>query len=267
MTTIALESLPTPRAPALSRAEHAAAHRLLESPPRGHFRPELLTGLPPPAARWLAHAIAPGTPLWRMARLTMHGTLKVGGRWCPFDALQVHSPGRGMLWKARARMNGLPVVGHDLYVDGHGEMRWKLLGLLPVVRADGPDIARSARGRLAAETAAFLPTWLASPDVTWTAEGPDVAIAHLAIDGEPYDLRLEVAGNGALKRVSFARWGQPNPREPFGLYPFGCEVLEERTFAGLTVPGRMRAGWFFGEDRFEREGEFFRAELDSLRPL
>jgi len=258
---------PMPPAPALSRAEDAVARRLVDTPPRESFRPEMLAGLPPPARDWLTHAIAPGTPLWRSARLTMHGTLKVGGRWCPFTATQVHAPGRGMLWKARARMMGLPIVGHDLYAEGRGEMRWKLLGLVPVVTADGPDIARSARGRLAAEAIIMVPTWLVSPHVTWTAEGSRTVVARFAVDGEPFDIRLELGEAGALRRVSLLRWGKPLSEDAVGLFPFGCEVLEERTFAGLTVPYRMRAGWFFGQERFETEGEFFRATLDSLRPL
>ena len=258
---------PPPPAPSLSRGERAVAERLLATPaPQDTFRPDMLDGLPPPARRWLTHAIAPGTPLWRAARLTMHGSIKLGGSWYPFEATQVHAPDRGMLWKARAKMKGLPIVGHDLYLEGHGEMRWKLLGLVPVVRAEGPDVARSARGRMAAETFVMLPTWLVGPHVTWRDEGPEVAIARFTVDREPLEVRLEVGGDGAMKRLSFLRWGQPRPEEPFGLYPFGCEVLEERTLAGLTVPSRMRVGWFFGEARFESEGEFFRSELDSLRP-
>ena len=35
-------------------------------------------GLPEPARRWLSHAIAPGTPLWGRAELTMHGQIKLG---------------------------------------------------------------------------------------------------------------------------------------------------------------------------------------------
>lgn len=257
----------TSRAPALSRDEDDVARRLVDTPPRGSFRPELVEELPPPAREWLLHAIAAGTPLWRTVRLTMHGQLKVGGRWCPFEATQFHAPDHGMLWKARARMMGLPIVGHDLYSDGRGEMRWKLLGLVPVVRGEGPDISRSARGRLAAEAVALVPTWLVGPHVTWTAEGSRATTARLTIDGEPFDIRLELGARGALRTVSFQRWGAPTPGSAFGLHPFGCEVLEEQTVAGLTVPRRMRAGWFFGGPRFEPEGEFFRATVDSVRPL
>jgi hypothetical protein len=34
------------------------------------FDPTATMGLPEPARRWLSHAIAPGTPLWRRAELT-----------------------------------------------------------------------------------------------------------------------------------------------------------------------------------------------------
>lgn len=105
------------------------------------------------------------------------------------------------------------------------------------------------------------------PRETWTAEGPRTVVARFAVDGEPFDIRLELGDGGALRRVSLLRWGRPPSGDAVGLYPFGCEVLEERTFAGLTVPYRMRAGWLFGAERFETEGEFFRAPLDSLRPL
>ncbi|QSQ26865.1 hypothetical protein JY651_18960 [Pyxidicoccus parkwayensis] len=262
----ALTELPPPT-PSLSRDEDAVARRLVDTPPRGSFRPELVEGLPPPARDWLMHAIAVGTPLWRTTRLLMHGSIKVGERWLPFEAMQIHAPGKGMLWKARARMMGLPIVGHDLYAEGRGEMRWKMLGLVPVARGEGPDIDRSTRGRLAAETAVMVPTWLVGPHVTWTGEGPRAAVAHFTIDGEPFDIRLQLGDGGALRGVSFLRWGAPLPGDAFGLHPFGCEVQEEQTVAGLTVPRRMRAGWFFGGPRFESEGEFFRATVDSLRPL
>jgi hypothetical protein len=35
------------------------------------------------------------------------------------------------------------------------------------------------------------------------------------------------------------------------------------TFARYTIPIRMRVGWYFGTDRFESEGEFFRVTIDD----
>jgi hypothetical protein len=101
------------------------------------FGPAMTTGLPEPARRWLSHAIAPGTPLWERAELTMHGQIKLG-RWRPFTGRQVLAPPGGYLWAATARVAGLPVSGYDRLGSGAGEMRWRLLRLIPVLTAEGP---------------------------------------------------------------------------------------------------------------------------------
>ena len=66
----------------------------------GTFDPAMTAGLPEPARRWLGHAIAPGTPLWSSAELTMHGQIKLG-RWRPFTARQVLTPPGGYTGRPR----------------------------------------------------------------------------------------------------------------------------------------------------------------------
>ncbi len=138
-------------------------------PPSGSaFRPDRLAALPEAARRYLEHAIAPGTTLASAVRLRMHGEIKLR-RWLPFTAQQVIHWGRGMIWKAAVRMSGMTIRGFDRLVDGEGAMRWKLLGIIPVMVASGPDIARSAAGRLMAESL-WLPSVLCGDGVTWTAQ-------------------------------------------------------------------------------------------------
>ena len=102
------------------------------------FDPVMLAGLPEPARRWLGHAIAPGTPLWQTVELSMEGQIRLG-HWRPFTARQVLSPPSGFIWAARARVAGVPVTGYDRYSAATGEMRWRLLGLVPV-RWTGPSL-------------------------------------------------------------------------------------------------------------------------------
>lgn len=45
--------------------------------------------------------------------------------------------------------------------------------------------------------------------------------------------------------------------------PADASLEEEATFDGYTIPTRVRVGWYFGTDRFEPEGEFFRCTLDA----
>lgn len=84
------------------------------------FDPDAMEALPPPIARWMRHAIEPGTPLTLGVQLAMHGQIRIGA-WRPFTARQVLAAQRGFIWAARATVGRLPVTGFDRYVDGQGE--------------------------------------------------------------------------------------------------------------------------------------------------
>lgn len=92
--------------------------------------------------------IVPGTPLARAVIVEMECHIHLG-RWLPFRAVQLHAPPDGYVWAARARLGPLRISGFDRFADDTGEMRWRLLGHVSVVNATGPDLDRSAAGRVA----------------------------------------------------------------------------------------------------------------------
>ncbi len=231
-----------------------------DEPGPARFRPELLTTLPAVARRYLACAIAPSTPLASAVRLWMHGHIKLADKWHPFQAEEVIRWERGFVWRANTWMQGLPIFGADRLVDGVGEMRWKLLGLLPVMTGAGDDVTRSAVGRMQGE-AVWLPGVLCRPEVTWTALDDARVTAHFMALGQPASLTLTVGKDGRLEQATLKRWGNP-AGEAYHHVDFGVLVEESDTFGGYTIPTRMRAGWFFGSDRFAPEGEFFRCTID-----
>jgi len=223
------------------------------------FDPADVAHLPEPAQRYLAHAIAPKTPLASAVRLRMHGSIKLK-RWHPFTAEQVILRDRGMIWRAKVRVAGATMRGFDCFLDGAGTMQWKLCGLLPLVRASGPDITRSSAGRFAAESV-WLPSLLCSDRVAWQPGDASTARAHFAIDAHDEDLALTLSG-GALQSVALARWGNPDGGN-FREVEFGAAIDQEATFGGYTIPVRLRVGWYFGTGRFENEGKFFQATIDD----
>jgi hypothetical protein len=210
---------------------------------------------PETAQAYLRHAIAEGTPLARAVRLTMTGEIKLKG-WLPFTATQVVRADGGFVWSARVQKGLMFITGFDKFVERVGEMRWKLLGLFPVMTGSGPDISRSAGDRFAIERI-MLPSALCRPEVRWTSEGGAVTAEEPRIS----PITLGLNPTGAAKSVSMLRWGNPDGGA-FGLFPFGGLVEEEKTWGGYTIPSRLRIGWHFGTDRFE-EGEFFRAQITS----
>ena len=138
-------------------------------------------------------------------------------------------------------------------------MRWRLFGLVPVVHATGADVDRSAAGRVALD-ALFVPTAWLGPAVTWQAgHDENTAVATWSVGDNTLHHEITVGSNGSLVAATMPRWGNPIG-EPWGEYPCGGTLEDESDFDGIKIPSRMRAGWFFGTDRWAR-GEFFRATV------
>ncbi|WP_334860555.1 DUF6920 family protein [Nostoc sp.] len=227
----------------------------------GVFQPELLTDIPPVARRYLENAMAPGTQLASAVRLWMHGEIKLGQKWHPFKGEEVIYWNRGMIWRAKTSMQGLPIWGADRIVDGVGESRWKILGLFPVMQASGEDITRSTVGRVQVESM-LLPSVLCNPDISWIELNGSQVQANFTALGEPAKLTLTVNDQGMLEQAKIDRWGNLEG-EAFHYIDFGGMVEDSGTFDGYTIPTRLRVGWYFGSDRFESEGEFFHCAIDK----
>lgn len=232
------------------------------SPVESEFHPDQIAGLPGAARRYLEHTIAPGTRLASAVRLRMHGAIKLRG-WLPFTAEQVIRWDRGMIWSATVRLCGMPISGSDRVIDGEGEMRWNLFGVLPLMTASGPDVTHSAIGRFQVESI-WLPSALCRPGVTWTESDPSRAYACFTTDGETTGLELVTSDTGKLRAASLPRWGQPDGK-PFQYRTFGGIFDGERTFEGYTIPTRVRVGWDYGTNPDAWSGEFFRATITEAQ--
>jgi hypothetical protein len=234
--------------------------RLAVPPHPGTFSETDLEGLPVAARSLLRAAIATGTPLAAAARLRMHGSIKLH-RWLPFRAQQVIAPGVGFVW--RARVAGL-VSGYDRYVDGRGEMQWKLARLLTVAGGTGPEVSRSAAGREAAE-AFWVPTALLPRfGVEWSSADKNHATARFPTATEPVDVTYEIDAAGRVLSLSLPRWGDPESVGQFGVHTFGGTLTDHKTFGGVTIPSRGAVGWHFGEPDWAA-GEFFRFQITELQ--
>jgi Family of unknown function (DUF6920) len=236
---------------------------LWESVPAGHqrpFSPARISHLPAMVQRYLTHAIAQQTPLASAVRLRMHGEIKLK-RWHPFDAVQVLRWDRGMIWEATIRWHGIPIRGFDRVVDGIGAMKWKLFGATPIVSASGPDVTRSAIGRIHAESI-WLPSGLCEGDVAWGVRNQSRIRARFTAYGRGAELDLKVQDDGRLEAVKLPRWGNPDGKA-FRDVDFGALVEAEATFSGYTIPSRLRVGWRFDGAEFRGDGEFFRVTVDD----
>jgi len=222
------------------------------------FDPESVQGLPDPARRFLIRAIAPGTPLARSVTLTMEGTIVLDPSRppLPMTAEQVLAPPHGFVWSARTHGGIMRIRGFDRFGRGEGEMRWELFGLIPVMRATGDDVTRSAAARLAME-AVLLPSALVpGGGAQWEQVDDHHARFVFTIAGERVSTTLEVDPDGRPVRAWADRWNE-------GQYErFEVQLSGELEADGVRLPGTVVAGWRLGEaDEFR----FYQADLLSAR--
>jgi len=217
------------------------------------FNADMVVALPDPARRFFLHALQPGTRLASKLHWRYSGELKAGKGmpWLSLKAEQIVVIDRGFVWKARANKGPIVLTAADHYLDGEGRMRVSLFGLFPVVNATGPDLSKSALGRLLIESAVLPSALLPSPNVQ--IEGIDRYHfrASVSLHGETTPITLTVDEDGRLKEILIQRWGNQTEDGSFRYIPYGATVLEERTFGGYTIPSRVAIGWWYGTERHE----------------
>ncbi|MEL6981049.1 MAG: DUF6544 family protein, partial [Actinomycetota bacterium] len=206
-----------------------------------------------------------GEPPTGATELLMEGEIKLKS-WFPFTARQILHPTAGFVWDASVGWWWLRFRGGDSYVNGSGSLDFKLAGRVPVVRASGPDIDKSAAGRLAIESVVWAPqSLLPGAGARWQAGDDQTATVTRSIDGVPHDVTVTVDRDGSIRDVSMLRWG--NPDGDYAWVPFGGSVARTATFDGdITIASEGTVGWWWGTSR-QAEGEFFRYRIrEAHRP-
>ena len=254
-----MDDAPGPPPPPVKPESAATTWAALAEPvgePVRRFDATTVADLPDPAQRLLVRALPDGTPLTGAVTLAMNGRIKLG-RWMPFRADEILRAGVGFVWRPVVGGRILRFTGADLLGSEEARMEFRLHGLVPVVRASGADVARSAAGRLAAETVAWLPQALTPhAGAQWTAIDDARAVVTLEAAGGTVEVEVEVEADGRLRSIGLQRW--KDSADPPGEEPFGGTVDEEfLTADGVRIAGAGSVGWGWGTPQWE-EGEFFR---------
>jgi hypothetical protein len=224
----------------------------------GRFDVADLDQLPDRARAFLARALAPGAELPERIRLEMHGQIKVSV-WIPFTAVETLDAEHGFRWEAWAA--GGAVTGYDMLDDAQARSRFRA-GPATIVDAAGPDVARSAAGRMVGELAAWMPgQLLPGRGVHWSQTAEGQAVAFVPFAGTYHRLAITLGADDRLRSVTFPRWGPIHHR--YDWIPFGLQALDHTSVGGVTIVSRGRVGWWYGTPRW-RHGEFFRFAIDNV---
>ncbi len=220
-----------------------------------------IAGLPAPAQRWLRTAGVVGRPRDRtlQAHWEGHFRLRPRGRWLPFEAWQRNTASRvTRLYRMRIDLaRVLPIVGVDSYLDGHGRMRARLLGVVPVAAGSGPEFDVGELVTWLDDAVLLAPSMLLAPTVTWGEVDESTFDVGVTDGGRTATVRVRMDGSGRVRDVATddrfcalpsgpvrARWTTP--------------VDAWMTVEGRPVPMYARAIWDLPEGRWT----YARARLD-----
>jgi hypothetical protein len=250
-------------------AEKDAWRRLISLQPAAPaaFDYSMIAALPDPAQRYFRFTIAPGTPLYTVAEISMGGEFSLGSKaepnYMPMRAEQLLAAPDGFVWKVRAG-DKVWFAGSDGAADGTSWSRFWLLNIVPVARAgNNKDHMRAAFGRYVAEAVFWTPAaLLPGEQVRWEAIDDSSARVILAHRGLEQAVDVTVDANGQPVKVVFQRWSNANPEKTFQLQPFGGYLSDYRAFSGFRLPTRVEAGNHFETDDYFA---FFKASVADVR--
>src|SRR5947208_4987054 len=148
------------------------------------------------------------SPDVRQVRFKQRGQMQLRpGRWRAFDACQEMRIDRGeFAWQARFKLG--PIIWLDVFdwfrgMDGRLDGR--LWGLIPIVKAGGPAVARGEAMRYLAELPWAPQAMVANPALLWQeVEDATVAVATRVHDSVA-EVQLHFDSGGDIVRVSATR--------------------------------------------------------------
>ena len=178
--------------------------------------------------------------------LAQEGEMRLGrGRWQRFRAVQeLWAEEVRFCWRARFRLFRV----EDSYRDGDGRLDARLLGLVPVVRARGPELSLGEAYRYLGELPWVPPARTLNPALEWreldaathevaTTVGDARAVVRIALDEHGDAVSVSAVARPALE-------GKRTVERPWG-----GGFSDYRTQGGLRIPTRGEAWWDLPEGR------------------
>ncbi len=160
-----------------------------------------LDPLPATAQRYLRYMGVVGRPRDWSFRLSFSGRfrLRLSGPWAPFVSWQYNTRLElARIFHMRLRAwRVVPLLGRDTYVRGHGRMLGKVLDLVTVVDAAGPEFDVGELITYLNDAILFAPSMLLGPETAWSEVDEHSFDVSLADHGTTVTARVFVDGFGA----------------------------------------------------------------------
>jgi hypothetical protein len=163
-----------------------------------------LEGLPSPVKGYLGKVLQEGHPIIKTVRLEQRGEFRVGDSWRPFTATQHYSVDPPeFLWDAGIDLFPLVQVRVvDMYKDGEGSLRGKILSTITVTEMKpSPEMNSAELTRYLSEAVWFPTALLPRQGVEWEPVDEDPARVTLEHGGAEASLLFHFNNRNEVTKV------------------------------------------------------------------
>ena len=200
--------------------------------------------LPEPVQRWLLNANVVGREKVHSVRLKQKGFFRLAPdkEWIPFTAEEYFTTEKpAFLWTTTMRMSPLfSIAGRDRFFEGHGHMLIKLLSLIPVADATGPEIDQATLLRYLNEIMWF-PGAAVSEYIKWDEVDANSARATMSYAGISASAIFYFNDRGQLTNMSADRFRYINGK--YQLDRWSTPITGYAEFQGVRVPSSGEGVW------------------------
>lgn len=225
------------------------------------FTDGLVSGLPGPLQRYLKVCGYMNTPVPYNADIFWSGSeikLSPDKEWGRLKTVQFNSVdpiGR----VAYMKFIKMPVAGRDLYRNGYGEMKGKLLGLFRVIFDNSKATAQSVLITTFCEFL-LIPGYLLSNNVKWEEVDTKTVRGTLAEHGMKVEALFLFNDEGLLTRVETGDRYYSEGKGAHKKVRFSALIESYRTQGEILIPEKMTAVWHFTDGDYE----YFRGVIDRV---
>jgi len=214
-----------------------------------NVKPEVVTedgikDLPEPVQRYLRYSQIIGKETIGTVRLKQKGLMRMSEdqKWMPLEAEEYYTTNPpGFIWYGSIEfIPFLSVKARDMLSEGKGAMLVKLLGLINIVDATGPEMNQASLVRYLSETIWF-PTALLSDYIQWEPVDTDSAKATIRVDGLSASAVFYFKESGELENLVTERYYDEGGQ--FVLRTWSTPITEYKAINGIRMPSKGYAEW------------------------
>lgn len=225
------------------------------------FTDELVAGLPEPLKKYLEVCGYMNTPVpynadvfWSESFIKMSPDRE----WGQLKTVQFNSVdpiGR----VAYMKFLKMPVAGRDLYHDGMGEMKGKLLGLFRIIFDNSRETAHSVLITTFCEFT-LVPGYLLSDRVRWETIDNRTVRGILSDNGINATAQFSFDDEGLLTSVVTADRYYTEGKNRYKKVKFSAVIDSYKKLGDIMIPERMKAVWHLPQGDYE----YFRGTIDRV---